>query len=679
MASDTPVQLGAALVLVGSLGASVVLTQQIASSVGRHGLAYTDRAEEGAPEEVAIGIALGAFRGMFVNMLWMRAQAAKDRGDYYEAMDLAKAITKLQPRFPRVWAFHAWNMAYNISVTTHTAEERWQWVNNGIRLHREQAIPANPKDLLLHRELSWIFLHKIQGFMDDANLYYKRALAEEWTIVLGPPRPADPTKANLGARTTEQATSDAVYHLTRILEAPDDLDEIVQRLPAAAQVLEVLRTDGGFDLRTNDDRMRFLRMLEFRRAILRVGSSLPSVGVGFPDTPLMRALNDPALAPVWETLVPHVRKRLLADKYHMEVDRMIKYCLKYGPLDWRHPATHALYWGTRGVDEALEKVTERNREDYDFLNADRVSLQALQELYRSGTLQFDILHPTLYLAMPSVHFIPGYRAVLDDMVEREWTQMKTKGAIPEQRPFNLYAAGYENFMKDAICFLYRRGDKEGAQRLKTQLVADYDRNLLNKNDPRLREELLIPLDEFVVKQIEDRLTTPNVAVHEITGSLYGAFISGLLQGDNEAFAAQLAYAKQFHGNYMKEQFRDTGVDQERARMEQLPRDFRDCAAQIFVACIAASGLENGSIMYNRAPADLRQWSYELLQRHIKPEIDQMVAASAAPGAPSAADAGAGQVPGFERWFPRPDGLELYQAQRAAENQAAPTDAERVRK
>ncbi len=61
----------------------------------------------------------------------------------------------------------------------------------------------------------------------------------------------------------------------------------------------------------------------------------------------------------------------------------------------------------------------------------------------------------------------------------------------------------------------------------------------------------------------------------------------------------------FHGNYMKEQFRDTGVDTDRARLEQLPRDFRDCCAQIFVACVQSSGLENGSIMFSRAPQDLR--------------------------------------------------------------------------
>lgn len=114
---------------------------------------------------------MGAFRGIFVNWLWFRANEMKEKGQYYEAMELARAITTLQPRFPQVWVFHVWNMAYNISVATNTPEERWQWVNAGVRLLRKDGIRANPNDMLLHKELAWIFLHKIVGITDDANQY----------------------------------------------------------------------------------------------------------------------------------------------------------------------------------------------------------------------------------------------------------------------------------------------------------------------------------------------------------------------------------------------------------------------------------------------------------------------------------------------------------------------------
>ena len=56
---------------------------------------------------------------------------------------------------------------------------------------------------------------------------------------------------------------------------------------------------------------------------------------------------------------------LLRDKYNMEPQRMIRYTQKYGPIDWRHPAAHALYWSKRGVENALLRTTEQNQRDYD--------------------------------------------------------------------------------------------------------------------------------------------------------------------------------------------------------------------------------------------------------------------------------------------------------------------------
>ena len=135
---------------------------------------------EGLPPQIVLATtAPGSFRGLFVDILWHRANQLKEEGKFQEASTLSQWITTLQPRFPQVWAFHAWNMAYNISVATHTSEERWDWVNKGIRLLREQGIPYNPRAVRLYRELSWIFFHKIGQYSDDSHWYYKRELAFE--------------------------------------------------------------------------------------------------------------------------------------------------------------------------------------------------------------------------------------------------------------------------------------------------------------------------------------------------------------------------------------------------------------------------------------------------------------------------------------------------------------------
>jgi len=102
---------------------------------------------ENAPPSLAFAtVAMGAFRGLVVDILWMRADKLKEEGQFFDARQLAEWITTLQPRFGAVWEFHAWNMAYNISVAIPASqpEERFRWVRNGYELLRDKGIPLNP-------------------------------------------------------------------------------------------------------------------------------------------------------------------------------------------------------------------------------------------------------------------------------------------------------------------------------------------------------------------------------------------------------------------------------------------------------------------------------------------------------------------------------------------------------
>jgi hypothetical protein len=76
---------------------------------------------ENAPPSLAFAtVAMGAFRGLVVDVLWMRADRLKEQNQFFDAKQLAEWITILQPRFAQVWEFHAWNMAYNISAACHS-------------------------------------------------------------------------------------------------------------------------------------------------------------------------------------------------------------------------------------------------------------------------------------------------------------------------------------------------------------------------------------------------------------------------------------------------------------------------------------------------------------------------------------------------------------------------------
>ena len=67
---------------------------------------------ENAPPVLAFTtVALGGFRGLIANYLWMRAADHQENGRYFEMLSIAGWITKLQPTFHAVWNQQAWNLS----------------------------------------------------------------------------------------------------------------------------------------------------------------------------------------------------------------------------------------------------------------------------------------------------------------------------------------------------------------------------------------------------------------------------------------------------------------------------------------------------------------------------------------------------------------------------------------
>src|ERR1043166_3994001 len=95
---------------------------------------------ENAPPVLAFTtVALGGFRGLISNALWIRASDLQDEDKFFEMAQLADWITKLEPHFVQVWLVQAWNMAYNISVKFKDYPDRWRWVSRGVELLRDQS------------------------------------------------------------------------------------------------------------------------------------------------------------------------------------------------------------------------------------------------------------------------------------------------------------------------------------------------------------------------------------------------------------------------------------------------------------------------------------------------------------------------------------------------------------
>jgi hypothetical protein len=644
MRRETGIQLLAFTAMLAFLAASGALATRIAGSAGKNKLVYADKAEAGDPPQVALGIAMGAFRGLFVNYLWIRANDLKQDGKFYEAVDLAKTITKLQPRFPKVWQFHAWNLAYNISVSTNTPQERWNWVQAGVRLLRNEGIPNCPNDLGIHRELAWIHLHKIQGYMDDAHRYYKKQFALEWTFVVG--SPPQFKLEDMGTGKLKDA------YLKRwigpIADAPDTEEELLspkprngespeqaaKRAAEIANLISAIKREAGLDLDLN-----FLRQFEIIDAAARGALATGIVPPRLQDDPLARLIADKRFGrESGMAVVNYTKKKVLVHDYHMDPDAMVRYTQTYGPLDWRHPAAHAIYWSHRGVEETLRRVNEQNLQNFDVLNTDRLTIQALQELFRSGDLTFDVLNPDFYLALPNTEFIDSYGQALADMIAR------SKYEKDHSKPYRFFMAGYTNFMLDAIRYLYRRGDRDAAADYLAKLRSNKE---LNINDMGMFERLKYNIDDFIVHEIQDdsREDSPVVAMQEVTGSLYAAYVGGLLRGDTKRFTDGFNYARLFHENYQQSRAFKTWITGKDGRMGFPP--FENWAADIFAQLIQNAGPYSGSTMYRRAPADLQAGTYAFLERtRLKAGID----AAEKQGNPA-----------FDVWFPPPPPavLEVY--------------------
>jgi len=173
---------GAAAVLISLAGALHAPLLRGRAALGMTTVPVLERA---TPLVTFSTVALGGFRGILADLLWLRTAQLQEDGRYFEIVQLADWITQLQPRMTGVWTYQAWNMAFNISAMMPTPEAKWRWVRNGYALLRDNGIRHHPTDPLIYIELGWLFQSKIGGRIDPAERDYRRWWAEEMEAALG--------------------------------------------------------------------------------------------------------------------------------------------------------------------------------------------------------------------------------------------------------------------------------------------------------------------------------------------------------------------------------------------------------------------------------------------------------------------------------------------------------------
>jgi hypothetical protein len=487
---------------------------------------------ENAPPSLAFAtVAMGAFRGLVVDVLWIRADKLKDQGQFFDARQLAEWITTLQPRFASVWEFHAWNMAYNISVAipAKQPDQRWRWVKNGYELLRDKGIPLNPNAIELYRELARIFQHKIGSVSDDAHRYYKVQLG----LAMEPLLHSDDN--GLGPQ-------DNRYFQALANEAHTNWGQIVKDANVAELVTALKAADDVFA----DDGKFVDNYLSLRQNASRFKPAAGEVVDGFRGTNGLKKFDIFAKA-------YHLRNMWKLDPVLMqELNNIygpsdVSDPNKHFPLDWRHPDSHAIYWAVNGLRQVSK---EEDREiDITETNTDRLVGHSLQNLFRYGKIfMYDALVETsegsssqpaaktvkqIFLRPELRMFEPYNQAML--AVLAKYKQLDSGGS------YESLQNGHRNMLKNATFLFYQAGHKPQAREIYNQLRKLYPIDDFN-----------VPLDQFATKRFREELESIGIfdAREQIIALLREAYFRYALRDDDEAYGRE-KLAEQVYDYYQK--------------------------------------------------------------------------------------------------------------------------------
>jgi len=524
--------LAVAALAVG-LGGAVITSSRVEGRRRDLELVVSTEGTRGMPAHVAIATAaLGTFRGLAVDYLWARADHLQDEGQYFEAQTLAEWITSLQPRFPRVWSFQAWNLSYNVSAATLVPEERWSWVCRGIDLLRSRGIPLNPRSAELYGDLALLFHGKIADRLDREHFYYKARFCEEMQEVLGD-------------MSTGLTAEESLERFRRVADAADTRAALEARDPAVAAALAVAARHGQA---VDETLVRMIGRIIMRsdRTDTAILGDLRTLPDGT-NVPLMQAIRDDATTreTFFSHIVPFLQKQVVRERYRMDPGEMLALMERYGPLDWRHPDAHGLYWSERGAAVARDVL---RRDQVNELQILRSRLHTLLTLVQTGRVDFDPVTRRIDL-IADPRFISAYERSLGHALELIASAEGVSAAGFAAAEEKDLLKGYAKFLEVAVLATFLYGDREEAgghfARLRDVLAS-----LGTVEDGRASDTL----ESFVALRIAASLNIDIANTRQfIDAMVRRSLVDGLAKGDLDVFGrfvqlARTAYDRQFGGD-----------------------------------------------------------------------------------------------------------------------------------
>jgi hypothetical protein len=584
------------------------------------------------------------FRALIVNYLWIRAERLKEEGKFYDAYQQAELICKLQRHYPGVWSYQSHNMAFNISAETHTPEERWRWVYNGARLLRDQGIPYNPRSINLYKDLGWIFLFKIGNYLDDMHWVYKRQWAVRMQDLLGaPPQGTTRDVIDAFAPLADESLLDKnpARQGAGAVQA-DKLAEMLKEPPVKDYAGELAAA--GLDVNKQpQDLLAWYNLWSLAPDVsaVRIGPPRPETTQ---DVVRYRLMNAPDYAQPRTRLLALVRAQILWNVYRMDPAFMLELMKEYGPLDWRLPQPHGLYWVLLG----RKICKEQNLDDSDVLNTQRNAFNCLKELTWRGRLtmldtrprrdsrdaitlepvrvesQMQLPNVLLYQLADLRYVEPLHQAYLKN-IARQVTDSKTRFEA------NQFRDGHINYLAGAIKGLYASHRRKEAQ-------AYYDYIRQNYKPPGATWQYR-DVGEYVISELRaDDQPIRDLVESQVGLSMMTGYVA-LAVGDRAAAGESLEFARKAYYAY-----------QEGRQKRMMLPPLQDYSVRIAIELM----LNPRSLGYNLPMTDRAELYRELddeTKKLIYPQVRQYLRQAC-----KAADLD------FDKIFPAPPGFKEQDAQ-----------------
>jgi len=409
-----------------------------------------DVLEQMPPELVIATTALGGFRGLLVDAVWLRARNLLIEGKFWELVQLYDWIGKLEPHHEKIWTFNAWNMAYNIVAKLKDSEERFQWVWRAIESLRDQGLRYNPRSLEIHRELAWLFFQKLGRETDEHHRYYKHRMA---------------------------------LTVMEKLRVPGLNLRMLSLAPRSREDLNLMLLDrAGEEMRWFFDVHGDTKYFDVVARYEEMGQKKPE---DFPEDK-RRRMDQPNFVKSWQTIENFLLAERIRKEFRLDPQRMYKLERKYGPMDWRLPDPHAIYWATMGLEKARALPLKEK------IKLHRIILFSLKQLYRRGTISYMERDPYGRMLMTyNIWYIDPVDQLYRDLIK----QYSGSGQELASEFVNSMKDGHKYHLQESLFILYFGGpslEKE-ANRYFQKLQKDYPSDRW-KN---------VPLHHYMIGQIKD--------------------------------------------------------------------------------------------------------------------------------------------------------------------------------